>query len=335
MIDFPHPGRTTGIAAGIVNPVTGRRIAKSWRFEELTAFAKQTYREIEGLLGVEIWRDRQIVRALHNNFEENEWLRRSVFPDFAAYMGDEPDIRSFDGKIHPAHAWGELLQCAQVALPELTEAYREHFVRQSIFFEENFDYQSIKFEKGRVGYGQWSAKKIIFCEGAKAIENPFFKHLPFIATKGELLLIRIPGADFDKILKHHLFIVPLKNDLYWAGSTSRFEFDDVFPTEPVRGWLVGELEKTLSVPFEVVAHHAGVRPTVADLRPFLGMHPTHPELGIFNGLGTKGASMGPFFAKQMSDFLLGKSQLEADVDITRFEQPQKPGSHFFKPNHLD
>ena len=38
VIDYPHPGRTSSIAAGLINPVTGRRIAKSWRFEELFLF---------------------------------------------------------------------------------------------------------------------------------------------------------------------------------------------------------------------------------------------------------------------------------------------------------
>ena len=84
----------------------------------------------------------------------------------------------------------------------------------------------------------------------------------------------------------------------------------------------------LAVPFEVVEHLAGIRPTVSDLRPFLGLHPAHPTLAIFNGLGTKGALLGPFFAKQMADFLMGKRQLEPEVDITRFELAGRSG-HFF------
>ena len=70
--------------------------------------------------------------------------------------------------------------------------------------------------------------------------------------------------------------------------------------------------------FEVVAHHAAIRPTVKDRRPFIGQHPQFPVLGIFNGFGTKGASLVPFFAEQFVDNLLNGKPLEKEVDIRRF-----------------
>ena len=141
-------------------------------------------------------------------------------------------------------------------------------------------------------------------------------------------LIKIPGCHFGRILKHNIFLVPMGGDLFWAGSTSRLEFDDPNPSEYGRQWLISELQKTLAVPFEIVEHLAGIRPTVADVRPFLGFHKEHAALAIFNGLGTKGALLGPYFAKQMADFLLVNTRLDAAVDINRIEQTGRKG-HFF------
>ena len=331
IIDFPHPGATSKIAAGVMNPVTGRRIAKSWRFEELLPFAKKTYLEFETLLGIEIWRERNILRALHNNFEENEWTRRGAFPEYEPYFEEEADASSFSGKIRQPFAWGELRQSAQVAMPELVAAYRQWLENQDLGLTEIFDYQQFKPIEGRATYQHFSIKKIVFCEGARAMVNPFFNHLPFALTKGELLIVHIPGASFDKMLKHKIFIVPIAHapeelasqdtDLYWVGSTSRWEFEGHEPTEERRKWLVKQLDEVLEMPYEIVGHHAGIRPTVQDIRPFLGVHPHYPTLAIFNGLGTKGASLGPFFAKQMADFLLGKGELEAEVNISRFSNP--------------
>lgn len=331
VLDYPHEGRTSKIASGLVNPVTGRRIAKSWRFEELAAFAKQTYQSMETMLGVEIWHERTIVRALHSVFEENEWMRRSGYPEFQDFMDDISDIADFEGKIRPPHAWGELKGCAQVALPMLVETWQQHLVERGVFFTENFDYQRIVEGEDEVSYGQWSAKKLIFCEGAKAIENPFFNHLPFLLSKGELLIVRIPGLEPRQIIKHKLFLVPLGDELFWAGSTSRLEFEGPNPSEEGRKSLLNDLKNTLALPFEVVGHLAGIRPTVSDLRPFLGLHPDRSSLGIFNGLGTKGALLGPFFAKQMASFLVGKDQLEQAVDIKRFELGSISGHFFTKP----
>jgi glycine oxidase len=331
VVDFPHPGATSKIAAGVINPVTGRRIAKSWRFEELLPFAKKTYRELESLLGIEIWRERNILRALHNNFEESEWDRRGAFPEYEPYFEEEADASSFSGKIRQPFAWGELRQSAQAALPELVNAYRLWLEKQDLFLNENFDYQQVKTSEDRAFYRHFSAKKIVFCEGAQALNNPFFNHLPFVVTKGELLIVRIPGAGFEKMVKHKVFIVPIAHDpgsveksepdLYWVGSTSRWEFDGPEPTEERRKWLVKQLDEVLEIPYEIVGHHAGIRPTVQDIRPFLGVHPHYPALAIFNGLGTKGASLGPFFAKQMADFLVGKGNLEDEADILRFSNP--------------
>ena len=333
VMDQALPGATSSIAAGIINPVTGRRIAKSWRFEALYDFAKMTYRELEGLLGIQLWFDRNILRALHNTFEANEWDRRGAFPEYGPFFEDHADLGNYEGKIAAAHAWGELKYCAQVSLPDLVKKYREQLLEKGIFMEAVFDYQLIDFQQNSVVYKNIAAEKIIFCEGARATENPFFNHLPFVPTKGELLLLKIPGAKFEKILKHHLFLVPLPgtyvdsgspenaapaSDIYWAGSTSRFEYADAFPSEDHKAELLEKLKKTLLVPFEIVAHQAGIRPTVSDVRPFLGLHPKYQQLAIFNGLGTKGSSLGPYFAKQMADYLCGKGRLDDEVDIKRF-----------------
>ncbi len=335
VVDQALPGATSTIAAGIVNPVTGRRIAKSWRFEALYDFAKKTYRDLEDLLGIRLWTDRNIVRALHNTFEENEWDRRGAYPEYEAFFEEKAELGNFEGKIKPAHAWGELRHCAQVSLPDLVKNYREKLIESGNFLEEVFEYQFIDFQQDGVVYKNFKAEKIIFCEGARATENPFFSYLPFVPTKGELLLVKIPGANFEKILKHHLFLVPLPGtyidnisttenekaaDIYWAGSTSRFEFDDPFPSEDHKSELLEKLENTLNFPFEILAHQAGIRPTVSDVRPFLGLHPEHGQLAIFNGLGTKGSSLGPFFAHQMAHFLLHKSHLDDEVNIRRFSK---------------
>lgn len=329
VLDYPHKGRTTKIAAGLVNPVTGRRFAKSWRFEELYHFAKQTYHALEADLGVKIWNDRRIVRALYNVFEENEWARRSGYPEFESYMSDDIDVADLAGKMLPPHAWGELLNCAQVALPLLVEVVQKRLEATGSYFEENFDYQQLRFENEAVLYGRWAARKLIFCEGAKAVENPFFNHLPFLPSKGELLILRIPGLPTQRIVKHKLFFVPIEDGLFWVGSTSHTKFEGPTPSEAGRTYLLDELKKSLAIPFALVDHLAGIRPTVADLRPLLGLHPNHSALGVFNGLGTKGALMGPYFAKQMADFLVGRGQLEVDVDIARLAEGSRSG-HFFK-----
>lgn len=317
VIDRPLAGATSGIAAGVINPVTGRRMAKSWRYEDFLPKAKKTYLELENRLGEELWSEQNILRALPTVFEENEWSRRGLWPEHAPYFADEADLGNYAGKVSPVPSWGELKGAAKADMPRLVSRFRAFLRSKKILMEEVFDFSKLEIGEGGVRYGNFAAGKIIFCEGSKAGGNPYFRYLPFIPTKGELLLVRIPGSGFEKLLKNHIFIVPVGGDLYWVGSTSRFEFDGPEPTTEKRKYLESELKRVLTVPFEVREHQAGIRPTVYDKRPFLGLHPAHPQLGIFNGLGTKGALLGPYFASQMAGFLLGENEIEAEVDIQR------------------
>ena len=207
-----------------------------------------------------------------------------------------------------------------------------------MFINEPFAFDDLVIEENAVIYKNIRAKKIIFAEGAAATQNPYFSWLPFNLDKGELLLVRIPNLNLTAIFKHKISIVPLhdlKNptsdiqnpqytegsyfeNLYWVGATNAWHFEHDLPTEAHKQLIVNELREILNCPFEVVAHHAAIRPTVKDRRPFIGQHPEFPVLGIFNGFGTKGGSLVPFFAAQFVDNLLNGTPLEKEVDIKRF-----------------
>jgi len=74
------------------------------------------------------------------------------------------------------------------------------------------------------------------------------------------------------------------------------------------------------VPYQIVGHMAGVRPTVIDRRPLLGTHPKHHQLHVFNGLGTRGGLMAPLLAKWLYQFVFEEKSLPQEVSISRFAQ---------------
>ena len=58
--------------------------------------------------------------------------------------------------------------------------------------------------------------------------------------------------------------------------------------------------------------------TVKDRRPLIGLHPKHPQLAVFNGMGTKAVMLAPYFAIAFSDFLETGKELNSEVDIKRY-----------------
>ncbi len=331
VIDRYRPGMSSAVAAGIINPVTGRRLARSWMYDTLQDHARRTYLRLQQLLRVPLWHERIIHRVLHHNFDMAEWDRRSVFPEYADYLGATGRTSPYPSLLRESYGWGTLRQAAQVAVPTLLEAWRAYLSAKAAYWDHRFDYDRLAITPRGVVYDGIPAKRVIFCEGAFALENPWFRHLPFRPTKGELLLVHLPGVQVQDLVKHHLLLAPHRPtppqggagraDMYWAGSTSRWEYTDAAPTPAVGVQLAKQLEEMLAIPFEVTDHLAGIRPTVEDIRPYLGTHPRQPAVAIFNGLGTKGASLAPYFAGQLADHLLKGTPIDPAVSVDRIPCP--------------
>ena len=299
--------------------MTGRRYVKSWRIEELIPLAVETYRKLEEELDIKFFHKRNIIRSLFNGGEENDWLARTSDEAYQKYMLLEADVSSIEGKTAKIFSYGEVTSSYQTEMNKLVKSYREKLLNEDRLTTEEFDFDKLELLDKGVQYGTLKADKIIFCDGIGGEANPYWSYLPWNGAKGEVIIARIPNANFTKMFKYRIFIVPLpEKDLYWIGSKYDWTFESGEPTEEGRSYLKDRLSDALTIPFEIVGHKAAIRPTVKDRRPFLGMHGDFPQVGIFNGLGTKGASIAPYFAAQMAGFLLGNEELESEVAIDRF-----------------
>jgi len=111
------------------------------------------------------------------------------------------------------------------------------------------------------------------------------------------------------MLKKTMLLVPIGDDTFWVGSTYRWHFEDTLAGEAGRDYILGYLKEMFDTPFEIVDHVAGIRPTMIDRRPIVGPSNQNPKVFIFNGLGTKGALLAPFFAEQLAEELLRRPVL--------------------------
>ncbi len=84
--------------------------------------------------------------------------------------------------------------------------------------------------------------------------------------------------------------------------------------------MIAQLKYWLKIPFEIADHLASVRPANMERRPFVGLHPKYSSVAILNGMGTKGCSLAPFFARQLTDNLTEGKPIYADADVKRFEK---------------
>ncbi len=79
-----------------------------------------------------------------------------------------------------------------------------------------------------------------------------------------------------------------------------------------------KLAQLINCNYTILDQQAGVRPSSSDRRPIIGLHPEYNNLFIFNGLGTKGVMLAPYFAKKFVNFYLQKETLPPEVNVGRF-----------------
>ncbi len=317
VLDDAQADSSSNVAAGIVNPVTGRRFVRSWMIEELLPFARKAYDELEIFLGIHFIRHLDMIRFFPNAESRDIFVTRITEDD--TYLHAYPDQNHFNPYFNYQYGCGQVRPafCADLSL--LIKSWRHYLQSEDCYRQCHFNGAVLKVSHDAVQYEDITAQKIIFCEGAGGEENPWFRLLPFSANKGEALYIECPGLERNHIFKMHYLLAPLmQKDIFWVGTTYQNEFADAQPSEAFRNHATAYLKEWIKLPFTVVAHKAAIRPATVERRPFVGLHPQQPAVGILNGMGTKGTSLAPYFAHQLAQQLLHQAPIKPEADVQRF-----------------
>lgn len=318
VIDENDPASASKVASGVVNPVTGRRVVSTWMIDELLPYTRDAYTEIGELLGVSCISRKDILA-----FHATEQMQRAFLEkmdengEYVSIVANEENYKQwFDfyhgiGVIEPAYL---------IDLETLLTHWRKHLQAHNSLLEERFECLGYRIENGLVYYKDIVAEKVIMCDGAAGINDPYFKRLAYGLTKGEALIVEIPDLPPTNIYKQGYSIVPWKDGLFWIGSTFAREYDDLQPTQAFRESVEQQLNSWLKLPYKIVDHIASQRAGTIERRPFVGLHPEHNEVGIFNGMGTKGCSLAPYFANEFTRHLLYGEPINELADVRRFEK---------------
>jgi glycine/D-amino acid oxidase-like deaminating enzyme len=319
VIDNGYVHSPSKIAAGIINPVTGRRHVTVWMAEELLPFSKQAYNELGNELSITAISQKTIIDFFPSPQMRLSFLQRADEDD--TYVKKYPDENYFQQLFNYDFGCGQIEPVYTAHLDTLLPAWRKQLLQNHQLLEEEFDIDQLEITPGKIHYKNNTAIKIIFCDGAGCVTNSYFKLLPFAPNKGEVLVAEIPDLPISHIYKKGMMLAPLAiPGHWWIGSNYAWEFDNENPTEEFRIKTEQLLQSWLKIPFRISAHLCGIRPATLERRPFVGLHPKYPSVGILNGMGTKGCSLAPFFAQQLVQHLLYNKPVLPEADIKRFSK---------------
>jgi len=318
VFDEPEKNRASAVAAGLFNPITGKRMTKSWRAEKLFPALFRYYKDAEKILEKKFFHEIPIYRPFISVEEQNEWMAQS----------ENPSIKPFIKKIFASAAYEQAInlfggilidQSGYLDVNLFMDSVRTYLKKADAYSDSSFDTTQIEVNDESVAYKDLAAASIIFCEGVNATGNPFFNWLPIRPLKGETLTVsmgQIPAVIFNR----GVYLVPTSQDKsFIVGATYQANDDAEGISVEAKTELEGKLKELIKMEYHLTHQNWGIRPTTPDRKPILGAHPLHKNLVVFNGLGTKGVSLAPYFSEQLADWMEGKTEIQNEVNIQRFK----------------
>jgi glycine/D-amino acid oxidase-like deaminating enzyme len=300
-------------AAGLYNPITGKKMVKTWMADQLFPSLEDRYSVLEDHLSAKFLHKIPIYRPFSGIEILNDWEVKG-----------EEECKTFVNSFHRSSILqppyldplgGVVLNhSGYVDLPKMLIAARAYLKQHQCYRKELFNYDKLQIRADSIEYGSLKARKIVFCEGP-FIQNPLWRSLPYRLVRGEIIDLKVDHYA-ELIVNQGVFIIP-KKDRVTVGSTYDHQTLDFVPQQKGIQELIEKFKKIFTGTFTLIEARAGVRPATFDRRPFIGLHPVHKTLGIFNGFGTKGVSLIPYFVKQFVDFLEDRIELDKAVDIER------------------
>lgn len=320
IMDRGATASASAVSSGLINPITGRNFVKSWMIDAFVEASVSTYSEMGIELKLPILHQVDIIRHIASIEAENIWHNKSLLPGYESLMKAGPAPDTLSPYLSEISALGTVTQSYRVDVSQLLTGMRERWLQADMLVDEVFEADQVSNLGGNgITYRGESYDAVIMAIGWKGQYCHLFETDVYRPAKGEVLLVRIPRMPTHSIIKHHKFIVPQGNDLFWIGTTWQWVYDDADTEDKKSQELVDFLDRYLKVDYEVIARYAGIRPATKYRRPLVGSHKSWPRLFLLNGLGTKGVTMAPYWAKQLISHITTE-ELTKPISISEAHQ---------------
>ena len=136
-------------AAGIINPVTGKRLVKSWQVDACLPAAKQCYLTLQQQFRTPIFHSLPVYRLFQNEQDIELWQLRSSENAYADYLGDRLPPQGSSGLENPLG--GFLIKgSGYINTALLLQQLREHYAAHNQYIDARFLYYELQIKTAAV-----------------------------------------------------------------------------------------------------------------------------------------------------------------------------------------
>ncbi len=287
-------GGSTRVAAGLINPLTGKNFQPSWLIEDFHPYAVDFFEKLGERFGAKLWHPMPVMRLAETEKEWSKISSKLELPEVREWLdservGSTPE-RFIQQVILRGGGWLDTRRFLSVT--------RNHFQEQGVL------------DVGVEDFKHADPRRIL-CEGAQGLmQDQLGAHR---CAKGEILTVRAQWSeDFIKIGTGG-WLIPIGLGLFRVGSTYEWNQLDELPTDAGLARITEIANKLGGNEFQVVEHVAGIRPILRRSQPLIGKNAAGNW--IFNGLGSKGSLYAPKMAAMLVDWICDGVVPDADFVI--------------------
>ena len=141
VIDDGSNKAASKIASGVINPVTGRRIVKTWQIDEVMPAAVRIYKALENKLNTQILQQCNIV-----NFHASEQMQKA-FEDRIAedptYLSTQPLPNKIAAAFMAPFGHTVIDPCWLIQLENLLHYWRQYLIEKNTLLQDVFDFKKL------------------------------------------------------------------------------------------------------------------------------------------------------------------------------------------------
>lgn len=303
-----HADAASRVAAGLINPVTGRRWVKSEQVDALLPEAEAFYRRAERTLGAALWRPLRLRRLWRDAEERGRIGPKLARGELAPYAveADETGV--------------EVRGAARVELPVLLALAEGRWIAAGKLRRARVAAGELAVDARGVRWGGEVFTQAVLCTGAGALAREWFAEVPGVVAQGEIIDVAGAGlAAGEARNREGHWLIGVGDGQARAGATY------------VRGCETAEVsaearEKLLAAArvmsgredLRVTGQTAGLRLTLPDRLPLVARHAVLPGVGWCGALGSKGALWAPRLARVWREWLQEGRDFPAEITQGRW-----------------
>lgn len=309
VIDPLSEDSSSRLSGGMIHPITGRRIVKTWMADTLVPFARRTYVDIEDKLAERFFEDYPVLEIYHDIQHRNDWAGRSADEGMDHYVKEECPPHAIPEGIIAPYGGRWVVNGGWVQTTRFLDAIRRYLAVKNSLLQDRTTFDEVEKIAGGIQWKGYTAKAFIDCTGTSLCEAAHGEALPFNPCKGELLHIHAEGLPKNLIIHSSIKIIPTGGNGYYCGATYDYTRVDTDCTTDGLEKLESAIQKLITAPYSICRQQAGIRPTTTDRKPIIGRHQSNERYFFFNGLGSKGILLGPWHAQLLTSHLLYGDEL--------------------------